>query len=169
MTPTTAPPDLDPELERDTHPAPTLHVQRIALTLLTLTQTHARWVDCQRIRRQVFVEEQHVPEALEWDSADATATHLLACIDGQPVGCARVLPEAHIGRMAVLPAWRGQGIGEALLMQAIQCCRQQGATQVALSAQTHAVGFYAQVGFVVCSAPYLDAGIPHVDMQLELV
>lgn len=143
--------------------------QHTTVTLLTLTAQHPRWADCRRIRQQVFIEEQQVPEALEWDAADASATHLLACVQGQAVGCARVLPDSHIGRMAVLAAWRGRGIGEALLMQAIQYCQLQGAQYARLSAQTHAIGFYTQAGFTVCSTPYMDAGIPHVDMQLELV
>jgi predicted GNAT family N-acyltransferase len=121
------------------------------------------------IRKQVFIEEQQVPAILEWDTLDAVAMHLLGTVDGQPVACARVLNDGHIGRMAVLPEWRGQGIGEALLLQAIQECQQLEVTHARLSAQTHAIGFYARAGFVVSSEPYLDANILHVDMQLELV
>lgn len=110
-----------------------------------------------------------MPSALEWDESDETATHLLAMVDAQAVGCARVLPEGKIGRMAVLPAWRGQGVGEALLQAAIEVCRTFKVHKVQLSAQTHAIGFYQRAGFEVTSEPYLDANIMHVDMQLELV
>lgn len=144
-------------------------VQHIKLSIHTLGVQHPLWAACRSIRQRVFIDEQQVPEALEWDAADETATHLLASLVGQSVACARVLPDGHIGRMAVLPAWRGQGVGEALLMQAIQICRQFDVTHVRLSAQMHAVGFYQQAGFEICGEPYSDADILHIDMQLELV
>ena len=144
-------------------------VQHTRLRIYTLRQDQAQWAACREIRQRVFVDEQQVPVSLEWDAADATAVHLLAEWQGQAVGCARVLPDGYIGRMAVLPEWRGQGIGEALLMQAIQWCQQMDVTHARLSAQTHAIGFYAQAGFEVCSEPYDDANILHVDMALMLV
>ncbi|MGP1716474.1 MAG: GNAT family N-acetyltransferase [Methylophilus sp.] len=134
-----------------------------------LSHQHALWAECRMIRQRVFIEEQQVPIALEWDVSDQTALHLLALTDSQPAGCARVLTDGHIGRMAVLAPWRGKGVGEALLHEAVQVCRQLEVTHARLSAQTHAIDFYARAGFVVCSAPYLDANIMHVDMQLELV
>jgi predicted GNAT family N-acyltransferase len=146
-----------------------MSVQHTKLIIHTLDAHHPLWPECCMIRQRVFIEEQQVPEALEWDDADETAIHLLATISGQSVACARVLPDGHIGRMAVLPEWRGQGLGEALLLQAIQVCNQLEVTHAYLSAQTHAIGFYQQAGFEVCSEPYLDANILHVDMQLELV
>lgn len=127
------------------------------------------WQDCKVIRSRVFIDEQQVPVNLEWDAEDAKAIHLLARIEGRAVACARVLPDGHIGRMAVLPEWRGQGIGAALLDQAISVCRSLHQAQARLSAQTHAVGFYARAGFTVVSTPYLDANILHVDMVLELL
>ena len=147
----------------------TMSVQHTKLMIHTLAMHQAWWPECCRIRQRVFIEEQHVPVDLEWDETDETAVHLLASLDGQAVACARVVPEGYIGRMAVLPQWRGQGIGEALLLQAINICRQFEVTHARLSAQTHAIGFYQQAGFEVCSEPYLDANILHVDMQLELV
>lgn len=131
--------------------------------------THAFWMECRMIRHHVFVEEQHVPVALEWDASDKTAIHLLATVDNQSAGCARVLMDGHIGRMAVLAEWRRKGVGEGLLQEAVQICRQLKVTHARLSAQAHAIGFYARAGFVVSSEPYLDANILHVDMQLELV
>jgi predicted GNAT family N-acyltransferase len=118
------------------------------------------------IRRAVFIEEQGVPEALEWDADDAGARHLLAILaDGTPIGCARLLPDGHIGRMAVLPAWRGRGVGRALLAAAIRLARAQGHATIRLSAQIHAAKFYANAGFVPVGDPYEEAGIPHVAMQ----
>jgi predicted GNAT family N-acyltransferase len=118
------------------------------------------------IRRTVFIEEQGVPESLEWDADDADARHLLATLaDGSPIGCARLLPDGHIGRMAVLPAWRGRGVGRALLAAAIRLARAQGHATIRLSAQTHAAKFYADAGFAPVGDPYEEAGIPHIAMQ----
>ncbi|HSI27838.1 MAG: GNAT family N-acetyltransferase [Methylophilus sp.] len=130
---------------------------------------HVSWADCRMIRQRVFIEEQQVPVALEWDASDKTATHLLATVDSLPAACARVLLDGHIGRMAVLPQYRRKGVGETLLREALQICRKLKVTHARLSAQTHAINFYARAGFVVSSEPYLDANIMHVDMQLELV
>jgi predicted GNAT family N-acyltransferase len=120
------------------------------------------------IRTQVFVLEQQVPASMEWDGFDADAIHLLAMSTGVAVGCARLLPQGRIGRMAVLKANRRQGIGRALLQAAIASCRTRGWHDITLSAQVYALGFYAQAGFIVCSEEYLDAGISHRDMKLSL-
>ncbi|MBU2640294.1 MAG: GNAT family N-acetyltransferase [Thiobacillus sp.] len=119
------------------------------------------------IRRAVFIDEQGVPEALEWDEHDAAALHLLATeAGGSPIGCARLLPDGHVGRMAVLPAWRGRGVGRALLAAAIRAAQAHGHTALQLSAQIHAAGFYADAGFVAEGEAYEEAGIPHVAMRL---
>jgi len=130
---------------------------------------HAAGTALSEIRRRVFIEEQSVPEALEWDGLDENAVHVLAS-DGanRPIGCARLLPQGKIGRMAVLPEWRGSGVGRAMLETLIALARTQGLSEVSLSAQIHAIPFYEQAGFRVCSAAYDDAGIPHRDMVLAL-
>lgn len=121
------------------------------------------------VRRAVFIDEQGVPETLEWDADDACALHLLATdAGGQAVGCARILPDGHIGRMAVLKRWRGRGVGRALLAAALEAARANGHRTVRLSAQTHAAAFYAGAGFVAEGEEYLEAGIPHVAMRLDL-
>ena len=125
--------------------------------------------DLSAVRRVVFIEEQNVPEALEWDEHDAVSAHLLVrASDGVPIGCARLLPDGHIGRMALLPAWRGHGVGRALLEAALKMAQGHGHRTVKLSAQTHAAGFYAAAGFVVEGAGYEEAGIPHVAMSKTL-
>lgn len=129
----------------------------------------SRWSNCQAIRSAVFIEEQRVPEALEWDAEDEEAIHLLGIKHGTSIACARVLPSGYIGRMAVLPAWRKQGVGLCMLQSAIDVCRALSVFSVRLAAQMHAIDFYKRVGFEVCSEPYLDANILHVDMQLELL
>lgn len=128
-------------------------------------QTHA--TQLRLVREQVFILEQQVPVAMEWDGLDAAAQHLLALdVSEQAIGCARVLVDSSIGRMAVLQPWRGQGVGHALLNKAIELCQLQNTQAVTLSAQMHAISFYERSGFEVCSEPYLDANILHVDMRL---
>ena len=124
------------------------------------------------IRTRVFIQEQNVPEDLEWDGEDAQATHALVLDqDGRPIGAARLLIHdrlAHIGRMAVLPEWRGRGVGKALLQCLLAAARARSAQSVFLNAQTTAVAFYARAGFVVEGAEFLDAGIPHLRMTRVL-
>lgn len=120
------------------------------------------------IRRRVFIEEQSVPESLEWDGMDEGAVHVLALDATRAIGCARMLSGGRIGRMAVLPEWRCRGVGRAILETLIELSRKQGLAHVSLSAQTHAIPFYVKSGFKVCSDIYADAGIPHRDMVLTL-
>lgn len=140
----------------------------LPFTLLTTDwRTHRDALS--EIRRRVFIEEQQVPEALEWDDEDADAIHLLAYgLDGRAIGCARLLNDGRLGRMAVLQDCRGCGIGTAMLEFALELFREQCFEQVTLSAQTHAIGFYERAGFRVCSEIYDDAGIPHREMVLTL-
>jgi predicted GNAT family N-acyltransferase len=121
------------------------------------------------IRFEVFVAEQGVPRAIELDEHDPDCVHALAFDDaGAPVATGRLLPDGHIGRMAVRRAWRGRGIGGAILERLIDAARARGDAEVALSAQVHALGFYRAYGFVEEGEPYIEAGIPHQDMRRHL-
>ncbi|ARS51634.1 GNAT family N-acetyltransferase [Kushneria konosiri] len=123
---------------------------------------------CSHIRRLVFIQEQSVDESEELDALDAVCTHFLI-VDGQiPCGTARLLPDGHIGRVAILTTHRGLGLGARLMHHVIEHARAKHFTECALSAQTHATGFYEQLGFVAHGAVYMDAGIPHRDMTLAL-
>lgn len=127
---------------------------------------------CRTIRRRVFIEEQHVPEELEWDGLDDQAQHLLARMEGVPIGTARVLVKddaGKIGRVCVLPEARGTGCGAALIMASLELLRGHvGITTARLGAQCHAIPFYERLGFVPFGPVYDDAGIPHRDMQRPL-
>ncbi|QJQ98498.1 GNAT family N-acetyltransferase [Halomonas sp. PGE1] len=120
------------------------------------------------IRRMVFIEEQRVPLEEEWDGRDPECRHFLALLEGLPVGTARLLPDAHIGRVAVLARARGSGIGAALMAAAIEAARRDGHPAVELAAQTHALAFYARLGFIPFGDEFLDAGILHRNMRLPL-
>lgn len=119
------------------------------------------------IREAVFVVEQNVPVELEWDGLDPACIHAIAWVGGEPVGTARLLDDGHIGRMAVLEQWRGQGIGSQLLQTLIAIARERGMRKCALNAQTHALAFYQRHGFVAEGDEFDDAGIPHRHMVLK--
>ena len=120
------------------------------------------------IRFAVFVQEQGVPPEIELDDMDGRCLHAVAFHDNLPVGTARLLPDGHIGRMAVLGEWRGRGVGGRMLATLIERARARGDREVALSAQVHAVPFYRAHGFVEEGAEYLEAGIRHQSMRKVL-
>ena len=140
---------------------------------MTLTISETRDIAlCRRLRRVVFIDEQGVSEADELDDQDDTAIHLLAQVDGDPIGTARLLILGHtgkIGRVCVLVLLRHQGIGAALIRAAIDRLRgEPGVALAKLGAQTHAIGFYESLGFAAFGPVYDDAGIAHRDMALTL-
>lgn len=116
------------------------------------------------IRTRVFIEEQHVPIELEWDDADKDAQHYLVSLNEAPIACARILPSGQIGRMAVLSAFRNNGIGGNLLKKITQVAQAQGSAPVFLHAQNHAIPFYEKFGFSIQGEEFMDAGIPHHEM-----
>ncbi len=121
------------------------------------------------VRQAVFVAEQGVPLALEWDGEDPDCLHLLALsASGEPVGTARMTREGHIGRMAVLALWRKRGVGSALLQDLLDAARRQGLAEVYLNAQVRAAGFYLHHGFEPVGEVFLDADIPHRRMVKHL-
>jgi predicted GNAT family N-acyltransferase len=123
----------------------------------------------QRIREAVFVAEQSVPVEIELDEWDERCEHALAYdVAGNAIGTGRLLPDGHVGRMAVVRAARGQGVGGLLLEALVERARARGMRRVALNAQTHAVPFYARFGFAVEGEAFIEAGIPHVAMVRDL-
>lgn len=121
------------------------------------------------LRHAVFVAEQKVPAEMEIDELDPDCVHALAYdANNRVVGTGRLLPDGHIGRMAVRSDARGLGVGSALLRSLMAEARRRGHRAAVLSAQTHAIAFYARHGYAVVSGEYMDAGIPHVDMRCDL-
>jgi ElaA protein len=127
---------------------------------------------CRALRREVFIDEQGVSEADEVDELDDSAIHLLAFDGDTPVGTARLLVKGttgKIGRVCVRASLRGTGLGAALIRAALDALRQQpGVTVAALGSQSHATGFYEKLGFRVVGDEFIDAGIPHREMVLDL-
>jgi predicted GNAT family N-acyltransferase len=118
------------------------------------------------IRDAVFVKEMGIPADLEWDGLDPDCAHLLAYdMAGNPIGTARMQADGHIGRMAVLPNWRGRGVGSALLLMLIERAAAVGLDEVYLNAQTTAATFYFRHGFLASGDEFMAAGIPHIRMS----
>lgn len=127
----------------------------------------------QVVRHAVFVEEQRIPAELERDPADAGCIHAVAFdANGQAVGTGRLLPlpdgVMKLGRLAVLRSWRGRRVGQALLQALLDAARGQGAREVMLHAQQSAASFYLEAGFEPRGEEFMEAGIPHLEMVLEL-
>jgi predicted GNAT family N-acyltransferase len=118
------------------------------------------------IRLEVFVQEQHVPLEEEVDSLDPVCVHAVIFDEqGTALATGRLLPDGHIGRMAVLKTARARGIGSAVLNALVQRAQLEGFAEVVLSAQSHAKGFYLRHGFLPEGVEYLDANIPHILMR----
>ncbi|GAA0656397.1 GNAT family N-acetyltransferase [Kitasatospora atroaurantiaca] len=133
------------------------------------------------IRREVFVVEQNVPEELEYDELDATSLHVLALAeDGTPLGTGRLIHgdealkltgvegRVLLGRLAVVRAARGTGLGADLVRAIEQAGREHGGRELELHAQVQALGFYERLGYEAEGPVYDDAGIPHRTMTRVL-
>jgi predicted GNAT family N-acyltransferase len=117
------------------------------------------------VREAVFITEQKVPMAMEYDGSDPDSLHVLAQgPDDHPIGTGRLLPDGHIGRMAVLKKWRGHRVGTMLLLHLIEAARQAGLPEIKLNAQCAAEGFYRRFGFNATGTTFMEAGIPHIRM-----
>ncbi|MEJ2631286.1 MAG: GNAT family N-acetyltransferase [Acidihalobacter sp.] len=134
-----------------------------------LVSWHEQAASLSHVRETVFVHEQGVPPELELDEHDAAAVHALAeDTEGRPVGAGRLLPDGHIGRLAVLSEMRGLGLGRVLLDTLVDTARQNGHEQAVLNAQVQALDFYLRAGFIVSSEPFMEAGIEHQEMRKPL-
>ena len=118
------------------------------------------------VRRAVFVEEQNVPESIDFDGSDTDYIHVLATDkNGLPVGTARINREGRIGRMAVLKNYRRQGIGRKMIQALMDYGRKNSIIDFHVSSQVTAVGFYKKMGFETFGEEFLEAGIKHINMK----
>ena len=125
------------------------------------------------LRTEVFVDEQGVDQALEWDEHDALCVHAVLCNRlGAPVATGRLLPSvngvAKIGRMAVKRVLRGQRLGDQVLSALMDAARQRGDTEILLHAQCSAEKFYLRQGFRRQGEVFMEANMAHVEMVCAL-
>jgi predicted GNAT family N-acyltransferase len=124
-----------------------------------------------KVRRTVFVVEQKIDPALEFDGRDKDAAHIAAFDGEKAVGAARILPQegnAEIGRLAVLPEYRGRGIGSAIMREAECVARLMGLRTAVIHAQSHALNMYRKLRYAITSQEFIEAGIPHIEMRKDL-
>lgn len=124
--------------------------------------------EIKEIRKAVFVIEQKVPENLEWDGLDSKAEHILAKKENNFVGTGRIFSDGHIGRIAVLKNYRGQGIGKMIVKKLVEIAKKNGLNEVWLSSQCSAVEFYKKLGFSDFGEIFKDAGIDHINMKKRI-
>lgn len=124
--------------------------------------------DAKFIRKQVFIIEQNIPEEEEWDDQDMISDHFVVYDQDQPIATARLLQNNSVGRVAVLKAYRGQGIGRMIMLEIIRQAHQQDRKFLQLSSQVHAISFYEKLGFSIQGDAYDECGIPHIKMQLVI-
>jgi predicted GNAT family N-acyltransferase len=121
------------------------------------------------LRFAIFVGEQNVPPGIELDDQDANCIHAVAYdADGKAIGTGRLLPDGHIGRMAVIKEKRRQGVGDEILDALIEEARKRGHAEVVVAAQLQAAEFYRNHGFVADGKVYQEAGILHENMKKTL-
>jgi len=135
---------------------------------LKLTRWDKDQTPLSEIRRTVFIEEQKVPEALEWDDDDKICIHVLVSDNNTPIATGRIKMDGHIGRMAVLKDYRNKGVGSAVLEALINFSKTLKMKSVYLHAQTTAIPFYEKHGFKTSSEEFMDAGIPHKTMKMDI-
>jgi predicted GNAT family N-acyltransferase len=121
------------------------------------------------VREAVFIRDQGIPPELEWDGLDEQCRHaLVLSSQGEAIGCGRMLANGHIGRIAVLPKWRKQKVGTAIVEALLDYACGHDYPQVDVDAQTYAVPFYRSFEFVEEGGIFQDAGLPHIKMRLQI-
>ena len=122
------------------------------------------------IRNAVFCKEQQVPESIERDGLDQSAVHVLVSMNGNPAATGRLLilnDEFTIGRVAVLPQFRGKRLGDLVMRLLIRTAFDMGGERQVVHAQLPVQGFYEKLGFIPQGEIYEEAGIPHIIMVRE--
>jgi len=139
----------------------------------TMTLTLADWetdhAAIRELRNAVFSVEQGISRDLDFDGRDHECVHVLARLgDGTAVGTARMLPDGHVGRIAVAREWRGRGVGSRLVESLIDAARERGFTEIYLHSQIRAAGFYERLRFEARGDTFMEADIEHVLMARKL-
>ncbi len=120
------------------------------------------------IRETVFIRELGVPETTEWDGLDESCRQALALsLQGEAIGCGRMLPDGHIGHIAVLPQWRRQKAGTAIMEALLDYARAHDYPQVSVDVPSRYAPFYRSIGFAEQGEAFMAAGLPHIRMLLK--
>jgi predicted GNAT family N-acyltransferase len=124
-----------------------------------------------KIRKEVFVKGQHVPESMDLDGLDNNSKQVIVLYQNKPIGCARIRfldGKAKLERIAILSEYQGKGIGMELMNYLVKYCRRNRVNRVVMHSQYHATGFYEKCGFKTKGEKFMDAGIEHIEMELPV-
>ena len=124
------------------------------------------------VRDIVFIQEQGVPREYELDGQDPNCHHVVVYSeDDDPIGTARLFPDGHVGRVAVVKSERGTGVGTLVMESVIDVARSKGLAKIVLESQVHAKDFYLRLGFKMNESrgEFIVADIPHIEMHLDLI
>jgi predicted GNAT family N-acyltransferase len=138
---------------------------QIGLPAIRLATWAADEPHLRSVRTKVFVVEQAIREALDFDGKDPACLHALAISQKHPVATGRMEPDGHIGRVAVVEAWRHRGFGTAIVRFLVARAKERGLDRVYLNGQQQALRFYQRLGFSPCGEPFMEAGIVHIRME----
>lgn len=119
------------------------------------------------VRDDVFVTEQGIAASIEHDGLDEKALHVVIFVGDQAVATGRILADGHIGRVAVIAAYRGQGLGWQVMRALVNIAQQKDYPKAYLNAQSSAIEFYKKLGFQEYGTPFMEAGIKHQAMGFE--
>ncbi|MGX7420584.1 GNAT family N-acetyltransferase [Carnobacterium gallinarum] len=121
------------------------------------------------IRKKVFIEGQQVDPAIEIDDLENKTLHVIGYSNNIPAAVARIYPikenNYKIQRVAVLAEFRGQHLGEDLMIEIERTAREAGVHALVLGAQDHAIGFYEKLNYQIDGAGFVEANIPHHNMK----
>ncbi len=120
------------------------------------------------VRDTVFIKEQQIDPEIEFDGLDDVAVHALVTFEGKPVGTGRILDDGHIGRIAIVKAFRSKGLGSKIVLSLIDEAIEKGYERVYLGSQKHAIDFYTKLGFQPYGEEFIEADIPHLSMEKRL-
>ncbi len=124
-----------------------------------------------KIRKQVFMVEQNVPEKDEWDGFDKESRHAILLSGKKPIGCARIrlvgkIPK--LERIAILKGCRKKGYGKGLTQYLLSWCKKQNYKTAVIYSQSYAIPFYEKLGFIKKGKEFMEAGIKHCKMHIRL-
>lgn len=137
---------------------------------IKLVENQNEFNQIMEIRKKVFVEEQNVPLNIEIDGLDSETDHVIAFLDDEPIGCARIRTNkiAKLERIAIIKKHRGKGFGKRLTNFLIDYCKKKNFNEICVHSQTYVSGFYKKHGFIIRGKPFYEADIEHVEMYIKI-
>lgn len=136
---------------------------------IELVRNEDDFKEARRIRKKVFVNEQGIPVSCEVDGKDEESTHLIAKLNKEPIGTARIRitdNKAKLERISVLKPYRKRGFGKELVKKSIDYCKKEGVSKIFLHSQIYLQAFYEKIGFKPIGEPFSEAGVEHIKMVL---